>query len=447
MAGHSLSARAQPAPPAKRASVFSSARATFAQLRAALIAGDPQALVPTLCLIAIALGVYWRFVGLAYPPTFTFDEHHFVENARNYLRGAADWNDHPPLGKLLMLPGLILLGDNGLGWRIHAALLGTLHLGLIGAVAAKLFRDHRAGWLAAALVAIDGLFVAYSRTALLDIPMNAFMMAALAMMLHGRRLTWFAGAAVALGLAVAVKWIAVALALVVPVLLVRQRGSWRAALHAVWMGVIAVLVYFGVVAIALRLTHQPVTPAGMVRTSLSLLKHHAGFNEWFNPADSRWFTWPWLWKPIMFFRANFAGNRVSVTSCVGNPLLWYLTTASFLVTGVLVLRALVAHARNRTPLSAMVRIQALILFAAIALLAQWILTNRESYLWHYMGTYGLGLVLLAGWLAGWSRSHPRAVGAGVLVVLAVSVFYVPVWTNVLLDVSAMRWRLFMPLWR
>jgi dolichyl-phosphate-mannose-protein mannosyltransferase len=446
MAGPALSAPPAAAQTPAGASSQPSSRALLqpllADFRAALLARDPQALVPSLCLIAIALGVYWRFVGLAYPPTFTFDEHHFVENARNYLRGAADWNDHPPLGKLLILPGLILLGDNGLGWRIHAAVLGVGHIALVGAVAVGLFRDRRAGLLAAALVAIDGLFVTYSRTALLDIPMDAFMMASLAFMLHGRRLRWFAAAAVALGLAVAVKWIAVCLALVVPLLLVRQRGHWRAALHAVWMGLIAVLVYFGVVAVALALTHQPVTPAGMVRSSLALLQHHAGFNEWFNPADSRWYTWPWLWKPIMLFRANFPGHRVSVTSCVGNPVLWYLTTAGFLLTIARLLRA-----RTRGPLSPQLRAQGLVLFTAIALMLQWLLTNRESYIWHYMGTYSLGLVLVAAGLATWSRRAPRAAGGVVLALLAVSVFYAPVWTNVVLDVGAMRWRLFMPLWR
>src|SRR5688500_13272282 len=142
----------------------------------------PEALITILSAIAIAMGVLWRWADLGHPNQFTFDEYHFVENARNYLNGKADWNDHPPLGKLLMLPGIVLFGDNGWGWRAHAAVLGCLHIALMGFVAAGLFGSRRAGWLAAAFVAIDGLFVSYSRTALLDVPMNAFMMASLALM-------------------------------------------------------------------------------------------------------------------------------------------------------------------------------------------------------------------------------------------------------------------------
>ncbi len=62
-----------------------------------------------LAAVLIALGVWCRTVGFGFPPTFLFDEHHFVENARNYLNHAADWNDHPPLGKLFIAASIRVL--------------------------------------------------------------------------------------------------------------------------------------------------------------------------------------------------------------------------------------------------------------------------------------------------------------------------------------------------
>src|SRR5581483_4403071 len=50
----------------------------------------------------LAGGVVLRLRNIGFPPRFTFDEHHFVPNARRYLVGEADDNDHPPLGKLLI---------------------------------------------------------------------------------------------------------------------------------------------------------------------------------------------------------------------------------------------------------------------------------------------------------------------------------------------------------
>jgi dolichyl-phosphate-mannose-protein mannosyltransferase len=274
--------------------------------------------------------------------------------------------------------------------------------------------------------------------------MNAFMMASLALMLHGRRLGWFAAAAAALGLGVAVKWIAVCVALVVPLLLWRKG---RSIFHALWMGAIAVAVYGAVIALALVVTHQPVSLSGIVTSSRDLLKHHAGFTDWQNPADSRWYTWLYLWKPIMLYRERLPDGMTRVMSSVGNPLLWYLTTAAFLAAGFVVVRATWGRLRQRVALPPFVRQEALILITAFALIVQWTVTNRESYIWHYMGTYGLGLALLAGIIDRETAQRPRAAGVALLAAMAVSVFYAPVWTNELLSNTAASWRLFLPRWR
>lgn len=89
----------------------------------------------------------------------------------------------------------------------------------------------------------------------------------------------------------------------------------------------------------------------------------------------------------------------------------------------------------------------LTLIIAVALLLQWMITNRESYIWHYMGTYSLGLGLLAGMSARWSQQQPRAAGGALLALLAVSLFYAPVWMNVPLSETELRMRLIFPLWR
>ena len=54
--------------------------------------------------------------------------HHFVENARNILATRSDWNDHPPLGKLLLAIGIVALGERqalAFGFTLGAG-FGTL---------------------------------------------------------------------------------------------------------------------------------------------------------------------------------------------------------------------------------------------------------------------------------------------------------------------------------
>lgn len=425
-----------------------------------------DSLASAACWLVILAGVYWRFVDLGYPPYFTFDEHHFVENARNYLHGVADWNDHPPLGKLLIVPGIVAFGDNGLGWRIHAAILGVVHVWLVWRLAAALFgRERRTALLAAAFVAADGLFVSYSRTALLDIPMNVFMLGALVLMVEGRTLATFAAAAASLGLAVSVKWIAVLMFLAVPLLLRRRRLS---VFHSLWLGPLVLAVYGAINWVALVLTHQPVTLSSLITRNAELLKHHAGFTTWENPADSRWYTWPFLKRPIILHRAELPHGYVRVTSTVGNPLLWFATTAMWVLVMYETARDLLArfrrartderpgHGLQSPPTSGFAaaataaeiqKTRAFLLLLAVVLILQWILTDRESYIWHYMGSYTLGLVLLADrFTALWRRDGLKATLL-LLVVGAVSAFYAPVWTNGCLHRGSYMIRAFVSGWR
>jgi dolichyl-phosphate-mannose--protein O-mannosyl transferase len=74
-------------------------------------------------------------------------------------------------------------------------------------------------------------------------------------------------------------------------------------------------------------------------------------------------------------------------------------------------------------------------------------TRRESYIWHYMGSYTLGIILLADRVNWFARREPLAVALILLLVAGVAMFYAPVWTNGCLSTAAVRWRLFAPGWR
>ena len=61
------------------------------------------------CAVLMLLGVVLRVAFVEFPARIVYDESHFVENARNYLAHRADWNDHPPLGKLIIAASMTTL--------------------------------------------------------------------------------------------------------------------------------------------------------------------------------------------------------------------------------------------------------------------------------------------------------------------------------------------------
>jgi len=400
--------------------------------------------ITALCLGLLCLGIIWRLVGLDYPRTFSFDEHHFVSNARNYIAHQADWNDHPPLGKLVLVPAMMLFGDRGLGWRLSSALLGLAMVALAGLCAAKIFDDRRAGLLTAAFLAIDGFFISYARTALIDNPLTASIYAALALMLWAKSLRWFAAAALCVGLAVSSKWTGVCVLLLAPILLRRAgKSTW----HTAWMFGLAGLVYLAIGAAALRLTRQPISMAGMMRSNWSLLQHHTGFTVWDNAASSKWYTWPLLTHPIVMHYEQVGRGLVRATSTIGNILLWYCTTASIVLAFVGLARAVYRRFRARVAIADSHKRDALVLTGMVALMLPFILTHRQSYIFHYLGAYGLGLGLLASRVVRIEKRSALAALGFLLCAAAVSMIYLPLWTGAPQTLHGFLLRLPFPGWR
>ncbi|MFE7775677.1 dolichyl-phosphate-mannose--protein mannosyltransferase [Streptomyces sp. NPDC057445] len=93
---------------------------------------------------------------------------------------------HPPVGKWVIGLGEQLFGFTPFGWRFMVAVLGTLSVLMLCRIGRRLFRSTFLGCLAGALLAADGLHFVMSRTALLDLPLMFFVLAAFGCLLIDR---------------------------------------------------------------------------------------------------------------------------------------------------------------------------------------------------------------------------------------------------------------------
>ncbi|WP_103532318.1 dolichyl-phosphate-mannose--protein mannosyltransferase [Streptomyces sp. SM11] len=85
---------------------------------------------------------------------------------------------HPPVGKWIIGFGEQLFGFTPFGWRFMVAVLGTVSVLLLCRIGRRLFRSTFLGCLAGLLLAVDGLHFVMSRTALLDLIVMFFVLAA-----------------------------------------------------------------------------------------------------------------------------------------------------------------------------------------------------------------------------------------------------------------------------
>ena len=96
---------------------------------------------------------------------------------------------HPPVGKWLIAAGEALFGMNSFGWRVAPLVFGTLLVLVTIRLVRRVSKSTLVGGLAGLLLAFDGLAFVMSRTALLDIFVAFFVVAAVSCLAADR--DWF----------------------------------------------------------------------------------------------------------------------------------------------------------------------------------------------------------------------------------------------------------------
>ncbi|MCS7126584.1 MAG: glycosyltransferase family 39 protein, partial [Aigarchaeota archaeon] len=130
-----------------------------------------------------------------------FDEAHYVPAARKMLMGMAVNNEHPPLSKALIILGILIFGDNPVGWRIFMTISGAVSVYLLGKFAHIVLGNHLLALSSAILFACDITSFNISSMAILDGP--AMMFSLLSSILFIRKKYVFS--AIAMGLALLCK--------------------------------------------------------------------------------------------------------------------------------------------------------------------------------------------------------------------------------------------------
>ena len=109
--------------------------------------------------------------------------------------------------------------------------------------------------------------------------------------------------------------------------------------------------------------------------------------------------------------------------------------------------AVVRRLRDGLPIGTEQRATALALATMLALIVPFVATHRQSYIFHYLGAYGVGLGLLASRLARLEKRAPRGALAFLLVAACVSMLYLPLWLASPQTMHAFLLRLPFPGWR
>ncbi len=153
-------------------------------------------------LLVMLFGGFLRFNHLSTPDAVVFDETYYVPDANSILRHGVELNHvhnvntllvrgdpnfllktgeivaHPPLGKMMMAVGQWTFGLTPFGWRFSVAFIGTVSILMTARIARRMTGSTMLGCIAGLLLALDGLELVLSRTAILDIFVMFWVLAA-----------------------------------------------------------------------------------------------------------------------------------------------------------------------------------------------------------------------------------------------------------------------------
>ncbi len=392
--------------------------------------------------VIVALSAGARFYHLGTPKSYIFDEVYYAKDAKTILKGrvgptekAFPWEPgkeiswpHPEWGKFLIAGGILLFGDNALGWRFASALAGLVMLAGVYPLARRLGLAPVWALLALALAAADTLGIAQSRIATLDIFVGLWTVLCLLFTLRyaqdGRRLLWLVLAGVVGGLALGTKWSGAyaLLAALLLLFLLRSRpagepdaGAWPKLLRA-GRAALAPLALLVALPVGLYVaSYWQYFAAGHTWAQWRELQRQMWqFNLHLHATHSYASlapTWIADYRPVWYYFVS-KNDVVHGVISIGNAFLWWSALACLLVL------PFVALLRRRRGLAVAPLLVAVLYFP-------WFLTTRTSFMYYMQPVAPLLAVLVATAIATvngvdvrlpehppWDRADPDETQAG-----------------------------------
>lgn len=397
--------------------------------------------------LILSLAAMLRFWNLGTPDSLVFDEVYYVDGARDYLaggvevtNGAAEFVVHPPLGKWLIALGIALFGDTSTGWRIASAVIGTLSIALIYLVAKRLFNSDYLALVAAGLMTIDGLHLVMSRTALLDIFLMFFLLAAFLALLYEKHLA----TAIFLALALATKWSAIYFIIAIGIYLAIT--NWRKlSYYLPTIPIIYSISWSGWFASdqGWSRNHSSNPILSFIHYHREILNFHTGLKTDHSYEASPW-NWLILGRPTSFFyespKTCGAENCSQEILAMGTPAIWWF--------GLVALAITIGYFLSRRE-----KVAGLILMGLLSNYLPWLLFPERTTFYFYAISFFPFLILaiiysLKLYLEDENKRVKRTQSVNVALGLIALIFayFAPVYLGIVLTYEDWFARMWLPSW-
>ncbi|MBD2125752.1 phospholipid carrier-dependent glycosyltransferase [Microcoleus sp. ZQ-A2] len=185
-----------------------------------------------------------------------------------------------------------------------------------------------------------------------------------------------------------------------------------------------------------------------------------------HPYCSRWFSWLLMWRPVAYFYQTArnpieqvpaypplpagTGKYVYDVHAIGNPFLWWLSTAAILWLLCRLAQRFIAGDGWKFSLTSSTWIALFLVLGWLANLLPWVKVTRCTFLYHYMGASVFSGLALAWLVDRWLRSDQTQYKSASLtilcVVVAAFVFWLPIYLGLPLPMPNYQLRMWFRSW-
>ncbi len=501
--------------------------------------------------VIFIVSVILRFWQLGRFNSLVFDEVYYAKFANDYLTNTPFFNAHPPLSQYLIAGGIWLgshlpfgqeITNNLTGsplapwtYRWLNALTGSFIPLVVGAIAYQLTRRKSYSLIATLLVATDGLILVESRYALNNIYLVIFgLLGQLCLFIalnfsskshknynnknkNKKRWFWLIVAGLSFGASFSIKWNGLWFLLGTYLIIL---AAWLVKIcfnsknqhnKNQFISPIARLTEFNLLELIFTLIIIPIGFYGLMwiphlqqnptpdfwQMQSEILGYHQRIKDGpkVHPYCAKWFTWPLMLRPIVYFYQNTASlkqtdptlpnlpanmqSAIYDVHAMGNPALWWFSAAAIILF-ILILfhylwiainskfqkknnhysdQSITANNSNNInslinhisfPPAAEIWLIFYLVSNWLANLLPWAKVTRCVFIYHYMGASIFAMLALAWWVERWlysQKSYLRIMGLTVILLVLMSfVFWLPIYLGEPISDEAWQRRMLFKSW-
>lgn len=402
--------------------------ATIAIMRSSLALG-----------LILAISFFLRVYRLDIPQNYIFDEVYHVPSIRAFSQNnpeafdvyaqapepgtGYDWL-HPPLAKLIQAGSVLVLGDNSFGWRFPSVVFGTLATAAVYYLALTVTQKTNVALLAAGLFSLDGLGLTMSRIAMNDIFVTTFILFALAFF-YKKYWIW---CAVFTGLAISTKHSAV---LLLPIFALQGLFLLKRSVLAKQGRTLLLLILIPPLIYLLSFSQfwlQGHTWQQFVDLHKQIYYYQTHLTATHSYQSAAW-QWPLLTRPV-WFHVDYQPETTANIYNLGNPIIFWL--------------GLIALIQGLSFTKLKDRPYGFLLISYLGLWLPFIASPRIMFLHHYLPALSVLTIILAVWLAGFSK---KTITIIMVITVITFIFFYPLNTALPLPTDWLKYWFLLPSWR